>query len=107
MASPILSGSLLVGVSPTLTLPRRRQEEGYHRQEYILGYLPEKALMIGDASEDYDATRNNVVFFYPIVSGKENQSWEEFSSKYLEIFLNGEFSKVQDALVQEFKTRLS
>ena len=63
--------------------------------------------MIGDAPGDYDAARSNGVYFYPIVPGRENQSWEEFSSKYLGIFLNGGFSKAQDALVQNFKDCLN
>lgn len=40
-------------------------------------YAPDHVLMIGDAPGDYAAALENGVLFYPIVPGKEVESWEK------------------------------
>lgn len=55
------------------------------------GYEPKKIMMIGDSPGDLAAAEHNDVAFYPILVGKETQSWEDleevaqsFVSKTLE-----------------------
>ena len=37
--------------------------------------------MIGDSPSDYYAAKNNKVLFFPILPGKENESWKFLLSK--------------------------
>jgi len=46
----------------------------------------ERALMIGDALGDLDAARANSVMFYPIIPGREKQSWDLFFNEALHRF---------------------
>ncbi|MBR2930481.1 MAG: HAD hydrolase-like protein [Clostridia bacterium] len=43
-----------------------------------LGYARDKVLMCGDAPGDLDAADKCGVYFYPILVGRERESWEEF-----------------------------
>ena len=55
------------------------QDSGSKAQAIALmlsrGYAKEKALMIGDAPGDKRAAQENGIAFYPIIAGKENESW--------------------------------
>lgn len=42
------------------------------------GYAKENVLMVGDAPGDCDAAEANGVWYYPILVGREAESWEEF-----------------------------
>ena len=42
------------------------------------GYPPKQVLMVGDAPGDESAARKNGVFFYPVLAGREAESWLEF-----------------------------
>ena len=46
----------------------------------------ERTLMIGDAIGDLEAARANNVMFYPIIPGREKQSWELFFNEAMHRF---------------------
>jgi phosphoglycolate phosphatase-like HAD superfamily hydrolase len=66
-------------------------------------YADNKILMIGDAKGDLDAARSNGVLFYPILPGKEDESWERFLNEGLKKFLNNTFKGIYETeLHKEF-----
>lgn len=72
------------------------------------GYAPGNVLMIGDAPGDRDAARKNGVWFYPILVGKEGESWAELLDTAFPKFISGEFdSEYQETLIRKFETNLS
>ena len=56
-----------------------------------LGFEKEKILMVGDAPGDLDAAKVNEVHFYPILFGKEKESWETLVTKILPEFIDGHY----------------
>ncbi len=52
-------------------------------------YAPERVLVVGDAPGDLEAARSAGAFFYPIVPGREEESWASFASGYLGAFMAG------------------
>ncbi len=70
-------------------------------------YVPEKILMVGDAPGDLKAAKANEALFYPIVPGKEEESWARFASEAIDKFFAGEFAgSYQDSLLEEFDKAL-
>ncbi len=71
------------------------------------GYDAHKVLMCGDAPGDRQAAEKNGVLFYPILVGKEKESWDEFChhalSKLIEGTYNGDY---QQAKIDEFINNL-
>lgn len=67
------------------------------------GYKNTDILMIGDAYPDVDAAEENNVYYYPILTRHEAESWQEFIDKYFDIFLNGEYDLVQKELMEKFE----
>ena len=67
------------------------------------GYLPENVLMLGDALGDLEAATNNNVSFYPIIPGKENESFSNLKIKSFDDFIN---KKLDDSHIQNFKNKL-
>lgn len=66
-------------------------------------YPDEKILMIGDAKGDLDAAKYNGILFFPVMPGKEDQSWERFLNEGLDKFISGNFKgSYQDNLLAEF-----
>ncbi len=66
-------------------------------------YEDEKVLMVGDAAGDMNAARANNVLFYPIIPGKEDESWQRFYDEAFDRFINGEYKgSYEDALIKEF-----
>lgn len=64
---------------------------------------PDAVLMIGDAISDGDAARRAGAYFYPILPGSEEKSWEMLENKYFESFISGEYhEKYEEALYKEF-----
>ena len=43
--------------------------------------------MIGDAKRDLDASENNGILFYPIIPGRENESWKRFPDEGFDKFM--------------------
>jgi phosphoglycolate phosphatase-like HAD superfamily hydrolase len=70
-------------------------------------YPDDKILMIGDAKGDHDAAKSNGILFFPVIPGKENQSWERFFNEGFEKFTNGKFAgKYEEELLKEFRISL-
>lgn len=68
-----------------------------------LGYDPEKVLMIGDAYPDTDAAVANGVWYYPIMTNKETESWDNLKTKYFKTFTDGNYKDVQAKLITDFE----
>jgi phosphoglycolate phosphatase-like HAD superfamily hydrolase len=70
-------------------------------------YPDNKILMIGDAKGDLDAARNNGILFYPVIPGREDESWKRFLEDGLIRFKENRFSRdYQHDLLSEFTRSL-
>lgn len=70
-------------------------------------YAPERMLMIGDALGDLKAARDNAALFFPIVPGREEQSWRRFYEQGSNRFFEGTFAGAyQQELLEEFDAAL-
>lgn len=83
------------------------QEQGTKAEHLALGakgkYADDKILMIGDAKGDLDAAESGSVLFYPIIPGRENESWELFLSEGFKKFRQGTFNGAYgNSLKEEF-----
>jgi phosphoglycolate phosphatase-like HAD superfamily hydrolase len=66
-------------------------------------YPDNKILMIGDAKGDLDAAINNEVLFYPIIPGKEDESWKYFLDEGLNKFISETYrGTYETSLINEF-----
>ncbi|MDA3808921.1 MAG: HAD hydrolase-like protein [Spirochaetaceae bacterium] len=54
-------------------------------------YENTKILMLGDAPGDYLAAKENNLLFFPIIPGKEDQSWKELYTRGLKKFFDGDY----------------
>lgn len=71
------------------------------------GYDSDKILKVGDAPGDYKAAMDNNAFFYPIVPGSEEMSWERLAEEGLNKFFEGTFGgSYQQMLIEEFDAAL-
>jgi phosphoglycolate phosphatase-like HAD superfamily hydrolase len=87
------------------------QEHGTKKEHLELAavgkYPADMILMIGDAKGDLDAAVKNEILFYPVVPGKEDESWERFISEGYKRFTSGTFKGAfQDSIVKEFMKAL-
>ena len=87
------------------------QEHGTKSEHIALAakgkYSDNKILMIGDAKGDLDAARYNGILFFPIIPGKEDQSWEKFLFEGLGNFLNGAYAgHYESLLIDDFSKSL-
>lgn len=87
------------------------QEHGTKTEHLVLAakgkYPDNRILMIGDAKGDLDAAGNNAVLFYPILPGRENESWERFLEEGFKKFLDGSYKgSYEDSLLKEFISSL-
>lgn len=72
------------------------------------GYRSSKVLMIGDAPGDKTAAEQNGVSYFPILAGRERESWQQFSDQALPRFLQGEYAgEYQQKVNEEFVNNLS
>lgn len=71
------------------------------------GYAPDHVLMIGDAYPDVEAARVNNVWYYPICTRREGESWIEFRNTYLDIFLAGNYREFSVALMEKFENNFN
>jgi phosphoglycolate phosphatase-like HAD superfamily hydrolase len=70
-------------------------------------YSRDKMLMIGDAPGDKKAADTNGALFYPIIPGRETQSWDKFLKEALPKFFEGTFlGGYQASLLAEFDRAL-
>lgn len=67
------------------------------------GYDYDKVLMIGDAPGDLVAAHTNQVLFYPIIPGKEEDSWKRLVDQSFKRFINGSYDEnYENQLINEF-----
>jgi phosphoglycolate phosphatase-like HAD superfamily hydrolase len=87
------------------------QEHGTKSEHISLAakghYHDNKILMIGDARGDLDAAQQNGILFYPIIPGKEDESWKIFINEGLVKIFNGTFQGTYgESLLNEFEKSL-
>jgi phosphoglycolate phosphatase-like HAD superfamily hydrolase len=87
------------------------QEHGTKTEHIALAaknkYHPEKILMIGDAKGDLDAAKNNGILFYPVIPGREGESWERLVNEGLKRFTGGIYRGFyENKLIAEFEESL-
>ena len=67
------------------------------------GYSKEQTLMVGDAMGDLDAAKQNGVYYFPILPGKEAESWQELVGEGLKRLENGTYrGEYQEKKIREF-----
>ena len=70
-------------------------------------YPPNKILMIGDAPGDLKAAESVGSLFYPIIPGREDESWKRFYDEALQKFFDMSYEGAyQQALLEEFRSSL-
>lgn len=69
------------------------------------GTDPRDILIVGDSHLDLEAAEENDVCFYPILVGKEKESWHHLQEKALSDFLEGSYD--QNYYTKQFKNHLS
>ena len=63
--------------------------------------------MIGDAPGDMKAAKANNALFYPIIPGREIQSWKRFGDEAFDRFINGRYAgEYEQKLIAEFDASL-
>ena len=67
------------------------------------GYAPENILMVGDAYPDYESAKKTGVWFYPILTRHETESWQELKNKYFEMFVADKYADVQKERISAFE----
>ncbi|MGQ9559753.1 MAG: HAD family hydrolase [Candidatus Oleimicrobiaceae bacterium] len=87
------------------------QEMGSKKDQLRLAaagkYDPGQMLMIGDAPGDLQAARANGTRFYPVIPGREEDSWSRFYHEIIDLFLAGKYSaELEGDLVREFQAHL-
>ena len=66
-------------------------------------YHHKKIIMVGDAMGDLQASTENKILFFPIIPGREEESWRRFNDQGLGKFLDGTFEEgYQASLTEEF-----
>lgn len=71
------------------------------------GYAPDHILMVGDAPGDRDAAFQNGVLYYPILVGREGESWDRLLKEAAPRLLSGSFDPAYQAeLVRAFERNL-
>jgi phosphoglycolate phosphatase-like HAD superfamily hydrolase len=83
------------------------QEHGTKSEHIALAskgkYADNKILMIGDAIGDLNAAKNNGVLFFPIIPGKEDESWQRLRNEGLSRFRSGTYPGIYEkSLIKEF-----
>ena len=70
------------------------------------GYEKSRVLMFGDSPFDLEAARANDIYFFPILAGKEEESWLSAPTA-LELFKGGGFGEIQEGLIEKFSENLN
>ena len=82
------------------------QENGKKEQQLlsaISDFAPDRVLMIGDAPSDFEAANKAGAYFYPILPGSEENSWQLFNKKYFDSFVNDSYhSSFEKTLYKQF-----
>lgn len=87
------------------------QEHGTKTEHLALAakskYPRDRIIMIGDATGDLEAAKDNGVLFYPVMPGREVQSWKRLIEDALGRFIEGTYSgRYENSLIAEFKNSL-
>jgi hypothetical protein len=87
------------------------QEHGTKAEHISLAasgkYSKNKMLMIGDARGDLDAARKNGILFYPVIPGREDNSWKTFIDEGFDKFIRDTYAgPYEDSLLREFSNSL-
>ena len=87
------------------------QEHGTKTEHLTLAakgkYRNRNIMMIGDAIGDMEAAKKNGIFFYPIIPGQEDKSWEKLINEDLVKFITGNFNlNDEKSLIQNFRESL-
>jgi phosphoglycolate phosphatase-like HAD superfamily hydrolase len=117
--------AMVVSQTPTPALEREWEEHGIRPYVRLIAgqelgsktdhlrlaaggkYAPKHVLMIGDAPGDFKAARANHALFFPIVPGREEESWQRFFEEGLDRFRNLRFAgEYEEALLREFNASL-
>jgi len=70
-------------------------------------YSKDRILMVGDAPGDMKAARANDALFYPIIPGKEEDSWKRFCDEAFDKFISGKYAGEYEAkVIAEFDASL-
>ena len=83
------------------------QEHGTKTEHIALAakgkYPDERIILIGDAFGDLNAARNNGILFFPILPGKEEESWKRLQSEGIPKIKEGKFAgDYEESLHNEF-----
>lgn len=116
---------MVVSATPAEALHREWEEHGINKyvaviagqeigkKEEQLGltvqgkYADGHVLMVGDALGDLKAARAVGALFYPVIPGKEEESWRVFENQIIEQFLGGRYTKETEAtFLTEFEKAL-
>jgi phosphoglycolate phosphatase-like HAD superfamily hydrolase len=66
-------------------------------------YEKDHVLMVGDALGDLKAARGNGALFYPVMPGKETESWKRFHDEAFDRFIKGQYAGgYEKKLIAEF-----
>lgn len=66
------------------------------------GFKPQRVLMVGDAPGDLEAARKNGVHFFPILVGKEAESWARLREEGLARLQAGTYGEIEQGEIREF-----
>ncbi|MEE4116335.1 MAG: HAD hydrolase-like protein [Marinilabiliaceae bacterium] len=121
----LVADSVVVSQTPAEALEKEWEEHGLSKfvkliagQEYgtktehiryaATGrYAPENILMIGDAPGDLKAAKDNKACFFPVIPGKEAESWEILYKEALDRFLTNTYKGEYEAgLLRSFEMAL-
>ncbi len=70
------------------------------------GYAAHRTLMCGDALGDERAAKENGVWFFPIVAGRESECWIEFVDHALGRLVSGRYAEYEAEQVKAFYEKL-
>ncbi len=70
------------------------------------GYATDHVLMCGDAPGDERAARESGVYFYPILAGREEESWRAFIDVGFGRLLSGQYADYEQEKRQQFYQNL-
>lgn len=67
-------------------------------------YAPGHVLMVGDSSGDLNAANANHALFFPVIPGRETESWRALAEEGLTRFLAGNYAgRYQERLLEAFR----
>ena len=70
------------------------------------GYERENIIMCGDAPGDFEAAKENQVFFYPILVGKEEESWKNIDEAFERLTTHTYGGAFETEMIHQFQKNL-